>query len=294
MSNVTEASDTLLRNRRYIASAMNVPLLSSEHEFDLARRWREQRDEGALHELVTAYMRLVISTAGRFRHYGLPMGDLVQEGNVGLMQAAARFEPEREIRFSTYASWWIRSAMQEFVLRNWSIVRTGTSASQKALFFNLRWIRAKIERGSNGGLTEEMKQRIAKDLKVSVNEVGDMAQRLSGRDHSLNEPVGEEGTDEWEDFLTDPGPSPEQEATERHDGEVRGRWLDAALDELSDREQLIIRARRLRDDRATLEELGDRLGITKERVRQIEHKAFEKLRLAVLKHSQRPALQAAQ
>ena len=289
MSNVTDSSDTLLRNRRFVASAMNVPLLSSEHEFDLARRWRENQDEAALHELVTAYMRLVISTAGRFRHYGLPIGDLIQEGNVGLMQAAARFEPEREIRFSTYASWWIRSAMQEFVLRNWSIVRTGTSASQKALFFNLRWIRAKIEGNAAGGMTDAIKQRIAQDLKVSVNEVSEMALRLSGRDHSLNEPVGEDGTDEWEDFLADGRPNPEEAATDRHDGEVRGRWLNAALGELSDREQLIIRARRLRDDRATLEELGERLGITKERVRQIEHKAFEKLRVAVLRHAQAPA-----
>jgi RNA polymerase sigma-32 factor len=264
-------------------------MLSQEREFELAHRWRDRQDEVALHELVSAYMRLVVSIAARFRNYGLPMSDLVQEGNVGLMQAAARFEPAREVRFSTYASWWIRSAMQEFVLRNWSIVRTGTSANQKALFFNLRWLRAKIERGGPASLSDAVRAKIATDLKVPVSEVTAMAQRLSGRDQSLNEPVGEEGIDEWEDFLTDPGPNPEEITIDRREGETRNRWLEAALGELNDREQLIIRARRLQDDRATLEELGSTLGITKERVRQIEHKAFEKLRTAVLRQAQVPA-----
>jgi len=284
-----ESSQTLRSNRNYIAAAMDTPMLSQEREFDLAYRWREEHDEAALHELVSAYMRLVIAIAGRFRHYGLPVGDLVQEGNVGLMQAAARFEPSREVRFSTYASWWIRSAMQEFVLRNWSIVRSGTSANQKALFFNLRWLRAKLERGGPAALSDAVRQKIADDLKVPVGEVAAMAERLSGRDQSLNAPVGEEGADEWEDFLADPNPSPEEIVVDRSEDTVRARWLEAALHELNDREQLIIRARRLEDERATLEELGSRLGITKERVRQIEHKAFEKLRVAVLRHAQAPA-----
>ena len=276
---------TVERNRSFIAQAMDTPMLEQAEEHALAMRWRHEGDVAALHTLVSAYMRLVISLASRFRQYGLPMSDLVQEGNVGLMQAAARFEPEREVRFSTYASWWIRSAMQEYVLRNWSIVRTGTSASQKALFFNLRWLRAKIEKGAETAAPEEVYERIATDLKVSLTEVKGMAQRLSGRDQSLNQPVGEGGSDEWEAFLADPGPSPEDITIDHHDGEVRGRWLAAALEELNSRERLIVEARLLTDDRVTLEELGSHLGITKERVRQIEHRAFEKLRASVLRHS---------
>lgn len=282
---MTEATQTVRRNRNYIAAAMRSPLLSQEHEFDLASRWRDEGDEEALHELVSAYLRLVVSTASRFRNYGLPMGDLMQEGNVGLMQAAARFEPERRIRFSTYAGWWVRSAMQEYVLRNWSIVRTGTSAAQKSLFFNLRWLRARIESGVGGALTPETRDEIAGRLGVKATEVSAMVERLAARDQSLNEPVGEEGGEEWEDFLSDPGPNPEDLTMARFDGAVRTAWLSTALDELNDRERLIIRERRLREDRVTLEELGRRLGITKERVRQIEHKAFEKLRAGVLRLS---------
>jgi RNA polymerase sigma-32 factor len=259
--------------------------LSQEREFELARRWREDGDEKALHELVGAYLRLVVSIAGRFRQYGLPIGDLVQEGNVGLMQAAARFEPSREVRFSTYASWWIRSAMQEFVLRNWSIVRTGTSAAQKALFFNLRWLRAKLEPAGAVALSGPVGDKIAADLKVSTREVSAMAERLAGRDQSLNDPVGFDGTDEWEDFLVDSAPTPEETAIQHRDGEIEHRWLASALDSLTDRERLIIRARRLREEHSTLEELGVRLGITKERVRQLEHRAFRKLQDAVLRQS---------
>ncbi|MEQ8344078.1 MAG: RNA polymerase factor sigma-32 [Sneathiellaceae bacterium] len=296
MTTAVETGPTATLNRRFIANAMEQPLLSPELEHDLARRWREQGDERAMHHLVSAYMRLVVATASRFRGYGLPMSDLVQEGNVGLMQAAARFEHDRNVRFSTYASWWIRSAMQEFILRNWSIVRSGTSAGQKALFFNLRWLRARIEKSGGRGLTEEARDQIAQQLNVSIADVERMAQRLAGRDHSLNDPVGEDGSEEWQDFLQDNSPTPEDLTIESRDSATRGAWLREAIKDLTEREQMIITERMLQDDRATLEQLGERLGITKERVRQIESKAFQKLKSGVLRRwhdAEGPALTAA-
>ncbi|MEM7023310.1 MAG: RNA polymerase factor sigma-32 [Pseudomonadota bacterium] len=272
---------------RFIRGSMNTALLSREREQELARSWRDEGDEAALHELVLAYMRLVISTASRFRNYGLPMGDLVQEGAVGLMQAAARFEPEREVRFSTYAAWWIRSAMQDYILRNWSVVRTGTTAAQKALFFNLRRLRAKIEDGG-GTLNDRGRALIAEQLSVNLTDVEAMEIRLSGADQSLNAPIGVEGEDQWQDFLADQRPTPEESVTFARDGRTRSLWLAQALDELSAREQTIIKERRLRDDGRTLEELGRRLGISKERVRQIEHRALEKLKSSLLQRSDLP------
>src|SRR5215468_5493142 len=186
----------------FMRTAMRAPLLDAEHERELAWRWRAQGDEQALHELITAYVRLVVAMASRFRHYGLPMSDLVQEGNVGLMQAAARFEPEREVRFSTYAAWWIRSAIQDFVLRNWSIVRTGTTAAQKALFFNLRRLRARIADVSDATMSAENRAYVAHALGVDEREVETMVSRLSGPDRSLNAPLTEEGQGgEWQDLL---------------------------------------------------------------------------------------------
>ncbi|GLQ06043.1 RNA polymerase factor sigma-32 [Sneathiella chinensis] len=260
-------------------------MLTREREFELARRWRDEEDEKALHELVSAYVRLVVSMASKFNNYGLPLGDLVQEGNIGLMQAAFRFEPEREIRFSTYASWWIKSAMQDYILRNWSIVRSGTSASQKSLFFNLRWLRAKIQNSEEGNLSSDTLKTISQKLSIGLKEVENMSNRLASRDQSLSAPIGEEGDDSLEDFLQDTKPSPEEMAIRICDGEIRGKWLRTALEELSDREQMIIRERRLTDDKMTLEALGEQLGITKERVRQIEHKAFEKLKVSVVRIS---------
>jgi RNA polymerase sigma-32 factor len=282
---VKEASGNQAANREFIRESMSTALLSREREMMLARRWRDHDDKVALHELVMAYMRLVISTAARFRNYGLPMPDLVQEGAVGLMQAAARFEPEREVRFSTYAAWWIRSAMQDYILRNWSVVRTGTTAAQKALFFNLRRLRAKIDDGSGGPLTDDGRALIASELAVNVNEVAAMEMRLSGSDQSLNARISPNGDDEWQDFLTDDGPSPEETVRLAHDSRTRSFWLAQALAELSDREQTIIKERRLRDDARTLEELGGVLGISKERVRQIEHRALEKLKVSLLRRS---------
>jgi RNA polymerase sigma-32 factor len=266
-------------NMSYIRNSMNEPILEKDHELDLARRWREQNDEKALHELVRAYMRLVVAMASKFRGYGLPVGDLIQEGNIGLMQAAARFEADRDVRFSTYASWWIRAAIQDYILRNWSIVRTGTTSAQKSLFFNLRRLRARIE-GSSGqtGLNDAGRAKIAKELKVSVKDVETMESRLSAADQSLNAVVGEDGAEEWQNFLADDRPNPEEIVIGMKDAQSRSKWLNQALGQLSDRERKIIRDRHLNYDAVTLEDLGKELGISKERVRQIESRAMEKLK----------------
>lgn len=266
-------------NLSYIRTSMNEPLLEKEYELDLARRWRNDGDEKALHELVRSYTRLVVAGAARFRNYGLPMGDLIQEGNIGLMQAANRFEPERELRFSTYATWWIRSAIQDYILRNWSIVRTGTTAAQKSLFFNLRRLRAKIERMQEAeGLGEEGRAKIARELKVNLKDVEDMEGRLSGSDNSLNAVIGEDGEEEWQNFLKDERPNPEEIVIGMRDSKTRSKWLEDALGALSDREQKIIRNRHLKYETVTLEDLGKELGVSKERVRQLEARAMEKLK----------------
>jgi RNA polymerase sigma-32 factor len=273
--------------RRFIKEAAKAPLLTREHEQELAYRWRDQHDEKALHELITAYNRLAISTAARFRNYGLPMADLIQEGTIGLLQAAARYEPEREVRFSTYAAWWIRSAMQDYILRNWSIVRTGTTAAQKSLFFNFRRLRARIDREGNGVLGPEGRANIARILGVGVSDVEAMEARLVSSDQSLNVPVGESGEDEWQDFIADTRAQPDELVAEAHDARVRSAWLSEALEGLSARERQIIRERRLREEAVTLEELGKELGISKERVRQIEHKAMEKLKASMRRTMER-------
>lgn len=278
-------SETLELRRgaqRYLRMAMRKPLLEAEHERDLARRWRDAGDEDALHELTSAYLRLVVAMAARFRHYGLPMSDLVQEGNVGLMQAAARFEPEREVRFSTYASWWIRSSIQDFVLRNWSIVRTGTTSAQKSLFFNLRRLRAKINDVGDASISAGNRAYIARMLGVSETEVESMAARLSASDRSLNAPLTDEGDGEWQDLLADDSDDPETDVMRAHDGVARERLVREALSDLSERERIIIRERKLEEESATLEALGARLGISKERVRQIEGNALAKLKRAVI------------
>ncbi|MEC7028642.1 MAG: RNA polymerase factor sigma-32 [Pseudomonadota bacterium] len=272
-------------NLNYIQSAMDAPMLEKEHEFDLARRWRDDQDEKALHELVEAYARLVIAMASKFRNYGLPMGDLIQEGNIGLMQAANRFDPERDVRFSTYATWWIRAAMQDYILRNWSIVRTGTTAAQKSLFFNLRRLRAKIEsKKEREGLSPDDKNKIAKKLKVKVKDVDAMEGRLSGIDQSLNATIGEDGSDDWQSLLSDDGPNPEDVVIGMKDAQTRSQWLNDALGDLSDRERMIIRERHLGDEVVTLEELGKELGVSKERVRQLEARAMDKLKSSLSTH----------
>lgn len=269
-------------NMSYIRNAMNEPLLEKEHELDLARQWRDERNEKALHELVRSYTRLVVSAASKFKNYGLPMGDLIQEGNIGLMQAAERFEYERGFRFSTYATWWIRSAIQDYVLRNWSIVRTGTTAAQKSLFFNLRRLRGKIERANGAeGLDDVSRAKIAQDLRVKVKDVEDMEQRLFSPDQSLNMKISEDGEEEAIAFLTDNRPNPEDIVIGMKDSQTRSKWLASALSDLSDREQKIIKERHLTYEAVTLEDLGKELGVSKERVRQLEARAMEKLKVSL-------------
>jgi RNA polymerase sigma-32 factor len=275
--------ETQRANLDFIKISMATPLLSRDREFALATAWRDHGDVAALHELVRAYTRLVIAAAARFRHYGLPIGDLVQEGTIGLMQATARFDPERDVRFSTYAAWWIRSAMQDYVLRNWSIVRTGTTAAQKSLFFNLRRLRARIEDSSGDAFGDAGRRQIAAVLKVDLAEVEAMEQRLSAADQSLNAPLSEGGEEHWQDFLADARPSPEETVMSLRDDRRRSAWLAEALDELSPRERRIIHERRLREDGTTLEELGRELGVSKERVRQLESRALLKLRASMTK-----------
>jgi RNA polymerase sigma-32 factor len=271
--------------RQFIRAAMSAPFLSREEERALAERWKYQRDRKALDRLTGAHMRLVISLAARFKNYGLSIADLIQEGHVGLLEAAARFEPEREVRFSTYATWWIRASMQDYVLRNWSIVRGGTSSGQKALFFNLRRIRAKLLKD---GDSIDLTGRIAAEIGVSRADVQAMEMRLAGADISLNAPISETdgaGVTERQDFLVDDAPLPDELVGRSIDTERRLQWLDQALHSLSERELNILRERRLRDDAATLEALGSRLGISKERVRQIENRALEKLRTALVREN---------
>jgi RNA polymerase sigma-32 factor len=274
-------------NMDYVRLAMRAPMLESDVEFALARRWRVEGDTDALHELVKSYARLVISIAGRFRNYGLPAGDLIQEGNVGLMQAAARFEPDREVRFSTYATWWIRSAMQDYILRNWSIVRTGTTAAQKSLFFNLRRLRAKIS-GDGEGLSDTGRQWIADHLKVPLQDVREMEVRFSAADQSLNAPLRDSADDEWQDFMPDSGPNPEDVVIGMRDAATRSKWLAEAIGDLSPREQTIIRQRRLNEEAVTLEQLGKELGVSKERVRQLEQRALGKLKVSMLRKVENP------
>lgn len=270
-------------DRAFVRQAMRLPLLSPEDEAQLARRWREAQDQTALHKLVSPHLRLVISTAVRFRHYGLPVSDLIQEGNLGLMQAAARFEPAREVRFATYATWWIRAAIQDYVLRNWSIVRTGTTAAHKSLFFNLRRLRARIEgRVGNGGrerLTPEGRSELARQLKVTDADVMHMESRLNAGDRSLNVRLSEDGDSEWQDLLVDDRPDPEAILMQQRDGGLKRRWLGRALADLPERERRVLQARFFSGDQAiTLERIGEHMGISKERVRQLEAQALSRLR----------------
>ena len=273
--------------RTLIRAAMRAPYLDREEEQELAIRWKERQDQEALHRITTAHMRLVISMAAKFRHFGLSMSDLIQEGHVGLLEAAARFEPEREVRFSTYATWWIRASIQDYILRNWSIVRGGTSSAQKALFFNLRRLRAKLAQSAGMLSNNTLYKEISEALGVSESDVAMMDSRLSAPDTSLNAPLVDEGNGSANrmDFLVSDDPLPDEVVGDSIDVERRSGWLRTALGVLNERELQIIRERRLRDEGATLESLGAMLGISKERVRQIESRALEKLKSALTKNN---------
>lgn len=272
--------------RTLVRAAMKAPYLERDEEHLLALRWREKNDQNALHRITVAHMRLVISMASKFRHYGLPLGDLIQEGHVGLLEAAARFEPAREVRFSTYATWWIRASMQDYILRNWSIVRGGTSSAQKALFFNLRRLRARLANGTEPISNTSLYRQVSAALGVPEADVAMMDSRLSAPDSSLNAPLADEnGAAERMDFLVSEDPLPDEVVGETIDVERRAVWLRSALGALNERELRIIEERRLSDEGATLESLGEALGISKERVRQIEARAMEKLKLALVKQN---------
>jgi len=276
------AQDTLSAERAVTRTAMAAELLDAETELKLARAWRDDGDEQALHRLVNAYMRLAISMAAKYRRYGAPMNDLTQEASVGLMKAAAKFDPDRGVRFSTYAVWWIKASIQDYVMRNWSLVRTGSTSSQKSLFFNMRRVRAKIEAElSQEGETPtsvEIQREIAEELGVPLRDVEMMEARLSGSDFSLNaQQAGEEGR-EWVETLEDEAPQPQEAVSLSRDlGRARV-WLREAFDALTDRERMIIVARKLSDTPETLESLGTKLNLSKERVRQLEAQALRKMR----------------
>ncbi|MEM1343140.1 MAG: RNA polymerase factor sigma-32 [Pseudomonadota bacterium] len=263
-------------------TAMSAELLDADTELGLARAWRDEADEQALHRLVNAYMRLAISMAAKYRRYGAPMSDLTQEASVGLMKAAAKFDPDRGVRFSTYAVWWIKASIQDYVMRNWSLVRTGSTSSQKALFFNMRRVRARLEAelSADGNMptSGEIQAEIAQELGVPLRDVEMMEARLSGSDFSLNaQQAGEEGR-EWVETLEDDGPQPQEAVSRGRDIDTARGWLTDAFDALTDRERMIIAARKLSDTPETLESLGTKLSLSKERVRQLEAQALRKMR----------------
>ena len=263
--------------------AMKAELLDAETELKLAYAWRDQRDEQALHRLITAYMRLAISMASKFKRYGAPMGDLIQEASLGLMKAADKFDPDRGVRFSTYAVWWIKASIQDYVMRNWSMVRTGSTSSQKSLFFNMRRVQARLEREALARGEEldrhQMRQMIAMEIGVPLADVEMMEGRLSGSDFSLNATQSSEDEGrEWIDTIEDDGVRASEIVEAEHDTKALRAWLVEALNALNERERFIITERKLRDTPRTLESLGEELSLSKERVRQLEAAAFQKMR----------------
>ncbi len=261
----------------YIEQIMRFPMLEPQEEFILAKRWREHEDRDAAHKLVSSHLRLVAKIAMSYRGYGLPISDVISEGNVGLMHAVRRFEPERGFRLATYAIWWIRAAIQEYILRSWSLVKMGTTANQKKLFFNLRKAKARISAFDEGDMRPDQVKKIASQLGVTEQDVVEMNRRLGG-DASLNAPIRDDGdSGEWQDWLTDESASQESRLAESEQLENRRKALGQALSALNDRERRILEARQLADEPTTLEELADEFGVSRERIRQIELRAFEKV-----------------
>ena len=270
-------------DRKFLNDSMKVPMLSREEEKELAEAWALKNDKKAMHKIIKAYSKLVIAFSMKFKNYGLPVNDLVQEGHIGLMQAMAKFEPNRDIRFSTYASWWIRSAIQDYVLKNWSIVRTGTTASQKALFFSLR--RLKLELSKYSKNEAEVRNKVAKKLNIKVTDVENMENRFINEDKSLNAKVSDEYNQEFGNFIIDENCLDEVDIVNKLDLDRKRSWFKKAMRELGIRESQIIALRHLSEDPLTLEKLGELFKISKERVRQIENRAIKKLKTLVKKLS---------
>ena len=267
---------------RYLTEIRKFPMLSKDEEFMLAKRWREHEDPDAAHKLVTSHLRLVAKIAMGYRGYGLPIGEVISEGNVGLMQAVKKFEPDKGFRLATYAMWWIRASIQEYILRSWSLVKMGTTAAQKKLFFNLRKAKSEISAIEDGDLRPEQVSHIATKLGVLDEEVISMNRRLSGPDASLTAPLRSDSESEWQDWLSDDAQvSQETQVAEDEERSIRMSLLEEAMTELTDRERHILTERRLKDDPTTLEELAAQYGVSRERVRQIEVRAFEKLQKAM-------------
>jgi RNA polymerase sigma-32 factor len=266
---------------RYLAEIRQFPMLEQSEEFMLAKRWQEHQDTEAAHKLVTSHLRLVAKIAMGYRGYGLPMSEVISEGNVGLMQAVKRFDPDKGFRLATYAMWWIRAAIQEYILHSWSLVKIGTTAAQKKLFFNLRRVKGQLKALEEGDLKPETVTEIATRLDVSENDVIDMNRRLAAPDHSLNAPVRMDGEGEWQEWLVDEGESQESQLAESQEFGRRQKLLDRALNLLNPRERRILSERRLKDEPTTLEDLSKEFGISRERVRQIEVRAFDKVQRAI-------------
>ena len=266
--------------------AMSLPLLEEKHELNLANKWKNKNDENALHELIQAHMRLVVSYAVKYKNYGLSLNDLIQEGNIGLMKAAQKFEPDKGFRFSTYASWWIRASIQDFLLKHWSIVRIATTSKQKSLFFSLRRLKQKINGNENGNIDFNTAENIASDLNISTSAVVNMDSRITQNDSSLNKKISEDGEDEFLSLLEDENARPDNIIFAKDEIDHKKTMVNSAIDSLDDRETQIINERHLSEDPKTLEYLGKKLKISKERVRQIEKNAMNKMKSYIDSHFQ--------
>ena len=273
-------------SKSFVKKAMSLPLLEEKYELDLANKWKNKNDENALHELIQAHMRLVVSYAVKYKNYGLSLNDLIQEGNIGLMKAAQKFEPNKGFRFSTYASWWIRASIQDFLLKHWSIVRIATTSKQKSLFFSLRRLKQKINGNENGNIDFNTAENIASDLNISTSAVINMDSRITQNDSSLNKKISEDGEDEFLSLLEDENARPDNIIFAKDEIDHKKTMVNNAIDSLDDRETQIINERHLSEDPKTLEYLGKKLKISKERVRQIEKNAMNKMKSYIDSHFQ--------